>query len=209
MKKIYLLLLVFLAIGTSRINAQCSADFQYFTNAFNTSVQFIDSSFTPPGSAITYFWDFGDGSISGVQNPTHSYAQSGTYLVCLSISDSLSNCTDSICRNVTISGSQGTTCMTSFTYNVNPNNVVDFFSNVTGGTAPYIYSWNFGTGMGSGSSVANPTYTFGSPGTYTISLTVTDANGLTCTYSDSVNVNSCSAFFSCLLYTSPSPRDRG
>lgn len=181
-------------LGAVQTNAQCVADFQFFSNG-GLTVQFIDSSFTPQGSAISYFWDFGTGSVSGQQNPSYTFSQSGTYLVCLSIYDTLSNCSDSACHYVTVTSSQSQPCMASFTYSANPNNSVNFFSNVSGGTAPYTYSWNFGFGPGSGSTLANPVYTYNNPGTYGATLTVTDANGISCTYFDTVQVNTCSAYF--------------
>ena len=42
---------------------------------------FIDSSL----NGETYFWDFGDGETSSLQNPTHTYAESNIYLVKQSI----------------------------------------------------------------------------------------------------------------------------
>ncbi len=48
-------------------------------------------------------------------------------------------------------------------------------------------SWNFGDGVTSSS--ANPSHTYATQGTYTVSLTVTDAEGLSSTTSKSVTVN--------------------
>lgn len=52
---------------------------------------------------------------------------------------------------------------------------VTFQNQTTGGNSSnYTYSWNFGVGT---SSVQNPTATYTSPGTYSVSLSVTDGNG--------------------------------
>lgn len=50
--------------------------------------------------ATSWFWDFGDGNSSTMQNPTYTYAGLGTYYVCLF---SMNACgTDSSCANVVI-----------------------------------------------------------------------------------------------------------
>ena len=48
------------------------------TAAFNTSVtiQFTDAS---TGSVTSCLWDFGDGTTSTLQNPSHTYSNKGTY----------------------------------------------------------------------------------------------------------------------------------
>jgi PKD repeat protein len=48
------------------------------------SVQFTDTSTGSPGS---WTWNFGDGTTSTVQNPTHSYALAGTYTATLTASN--------------------------------------------------------------------------------------------------------------------------
>jgi len=37
--------------------------------------------------ALTYAWDFGDGTTSTVTAPTHTYAKAGTYTVKLTVTD--------------------------------------------------------------------------------------------------------------------------
>ncbi|MGZ4035652.1 MAG: PKD domain-containing protein [Bacteroidia bacterium] len=49
---------------------------------------------TGSGSS-TYFWDFGDGNTSTLPNPSHTYAATGNYNICLTISDG--TCSDTYC----------------------------------------------------------------------------------------------------------------
>ncbi len=52
---------------------------------------------------------------------------------------------------------------------------VTFTSTVSGGTPGYTYAWTFGDG--GTSAFANPSYTYDSAGTYTVTLVVTDGMG--------------------------------
>lgn len=59
------------------------ADFSsVFVNGCQQNIQFNDASF---GNSNEWLWDFGDGTSSDLQNPDHTYAMSGTYLVKLTI----------------------------------------------------------------------------------------------------------------------------
>jgi PKD repeat protein len=52
---------------------------------FNYTVTGATANFTNLSSAeaLTYFWDFGDGNVSELKNPTHTYAANGNYNVSL------------------------------------------------------------------------------------------------------------------------------
>lgn len=69
---------------------------------------------------------------------------------------------------------------------------VNFASNITGGTAPYSNQWTLPGGSPSSSVQFNPSVTYSTAGSYTATLTVTDANACTATYSVTVNVSASS-----------------
>jgi PKD repeat protein len=48
---------------------------------------------------LTYSWNFGDGSTSNLQYPTHTYAGSGPYQICLAVSNA-NGCTNTYCDSV-------------------------------------------------------------------------------------------------------------
>lgn len=49
----------------------------------NREVSFSDSS----EASIEWFWDFGDGNSSNQQNPTYTYSSSGSFEICLTVSN--------------------------------------------------------------------------------------------------------------------------
>lgn len=51
--------------------------------------------------AASWQWDFGDGTGSPLQNPSHAYPAAGTYTVCLSITNQ-DGCSDSICSQIEV-----------------------------------------------------------------------------------------------------------
>jgi hypothetical protein len=53
---------------------------------------------------------------------------------------------------------------------------VSFSASISGGTAPYTYSWNFGDGSATSTAVS-PSHTFSSQGSYSVVLTIQDATG--------------------------------
>ena len=56
------------------------------------------------GSTTSFVWDFGDGTGSSIeQSPSYTFEASGTYSVCLTVTDSCG--TDSVCQNVIVTGS--------------------------------------------------------------------------------------------------------
>ena len=144
-----------------------------------SSASGLTASFVPITSGVapySYQWNFGDGNTSTNTYPTHNYAQSGTYLVCLTITDA-SGCVATDCDTITLSGSAP--CQTAFVMN-SISGLTASFSSVSSGVAPFAYSWDFGDS--STSTSAHPTHTYAQSGVYVVCLTVTDATGCSMVY---------------------------
>lgn len=61
------------------------ADFDYVLGGF--TAQFENLSETPPDQVTTWWWSFGDGEYSSLENPAHSYAAAGAYTVALTVTN--------------------------------------------------------------------------------------------------------------------------
>lgn len=80
-------------------NNGCSANF----SAVDSMGYTFFFGYSSLASGGYYFWDFGDGNYSSAPNPSHVYTNAGTYLVCLTVYDSLQNFCDSTCHMVQVS----------------------------------------------------------------------------------------------------------
>ena len=108
---------------------------------------------------VHLIWNFGDGNTGSGKTPTHTYAQAGTYHVCLYAYIPNTNCSDSFCNTVTIAAGCNITAAWSYmTY----GDSVRFTSAGTNTTAHYY--WNFGDGS-TGSGVS-PSHVYAGPGIY-------------------------------------------
>jgi len=138
------------------------------------TVTFTDLSTNTP---TAWSWSFGDGSTvnSTVKNPVHSYSSAGNYPVSLTVTNAAGSDTKRVANYITVSSGV-----------VAP--VSNFFGTPTTGTVPLTVTftdtsinsptaWNWSFGDGSLSSVQNPSHTYNSTGTYTVSLTATNAYG--------------------------------
>lgn len=60
------------------------------TGAVNSNINFTGlGSYDSDGIIAKYTWDFGDGSNSNVQSPTHNYSAAGTFTITLVVTDNL------------------------------------------------------------------------------------------------------------------------
>lgn len=151
---------------TSNTNSGCS----------DLTVQFIDNSSI---GTDNWLWDFGDGTTSTLQNPTHVYTAAGIYNVLLETSTN-GNCpTDKMIfgaievfdkPNISFNSSSTFSCDTPF--------LVDFMDQTIGATS---WSWDFGNGFTS--NLQSPAVLYDSIGIYTVSLSVIDANSCSNTIS--------------------------
>lgn len=67
------------------------------------TVPFINNSQTAGSGPTLWQWDFGDGGISNLQNPTHTYTQSGQYTVRLIVSNLTScNIADTMIKSIIV-----------------------------------------------------------------------------------------------------------
>lgn len=148
-------------------------------------VTFTDKSI--PDTTITnWFWDFGDGNTSNLQNPSHSYSAPGVYTVSLTITNII-GCQDTYSQTNIIEVLTPATPDFAMSDSANCTPLTISFTDLSTPGDASIVAWNWDFGNGTGSLAQNPTYTWNTAGVYTVTLTTTDNNG--CQTSDSVQVH--------------------
>lgn len=81
----------------------CLADFTAANTCVNLPLSFNNQS--SGTGTLNYQWLFGDGGVSTIQNPLHTYAQSGLYDVMLVVSDPTScNGSDTVVKKILVIG---------------------------------------------------------------------------------------------------------
>lgn len=177
-----------LVTSNSNPCAGFTTDFSFSANPMLPTVGQFNSTVSGGTAPYTYVWTVGNTTVT-TSNPSWQFPGNGAYSVCLAVYDA-NGCIATKCDSVLLSNSTGNPCAglsTSFTYTDDSTAVNSgyFTSSVSGGTAPYAYSWTIN---GANSTNANPYYQFNSAGTYNICLTVTDANGCATTSCNTVVV---------------------
>ncbi len=175
--------------GTTPLTATASAS-PTVGNA-PLGVSFAGSA-TGGTAPYTFSWNFGDGTTSTAQNPSHTYSAAGTFNATLTVTDSSSpakTATSSVTVNVSAVGNPLAVTVSAIpTSGQIPLNVA-FTSTATGGTPGYSFSWNFGDGSAT-STAQNPSHTYSTAGTFTATVTVTDSESPAKTASSSITVTS-------------------
>jgi len=151
----------------------CDADFYYFPDSTGTTntYYFIDQS---SGNINSWYWEFGDGTTSSSQNPTHSFTTPGFYTVCLTVQGVDTLCFDTYCDILNVGGGAG--CQAQFTYypdSTATNNLIHFMDLSVGDITSWL--WDFGDSTPV-STLQNPSHIYPQSGTYYVCLTVTGNN---------------------------------
>jgi len=144
------------------------------------SVQFFDQSSDTSEDIVSWSWDFADGAFSSDQNPLHTFAQSGTYRVMLTVT-SAGGATASTIRTVTVLNSPPTAEYTFTPETPKVDQMVTFSAGGSGdpdGTV-VMYEWDFDNDGITDATGLTVTHAFSIVGARPVGLRVTDNEGVT------------------------------
>lgn len=140
------------------------------TGAYEYTVSGYDVDFTQSTNNVTSFdWNFGDGTTSTDENPSHTYADDGTYTV----NFTYSNLCDTIIstNNIIIANPP----LANFTFDVESGCkplTVHFTNSSSSNTESLL--WTFDGGTPSSSTEQNPTVIYNGKGSFDVSLEATN-----------------------------------
>ncbi|MEM0372499.1 MAG: PKD domain-containing protein [archaeon] len=164
---------------------------QFNSNCNGLTCYFNDMSRDDDGMITNWNWDFGDGYTSPAQNPQHTYASNGTYLVTLQVTDddgAASTTTGNVVVTAPAQPPANLPPVAYFTYTNSTPNTFSFIDASTDSDGAVVsWLWNFADGTTS--AARNPTHVFAA-GTYSVVLTVTDDDGATNSYARTITVSS-------------------
>jgi PKD repeat protein len=161
------------------------ADFLVEPVCLGEASGFVDFS-VPDGDdeIISWFWDFGDGNTSTLQNPSHVYDESGSFDVTLVV-EAASSCTQSLINTATVLPVPEALFSTEIGCVNSPVNFIDQ-SEPPLGQDIIIWLWAFGDG--SNSNEQNPTHEYTTSGVFEVSLTVTSENECNSNFSSTIQI---------------------
>ncbi len=126
---------------------------------------------TPP---FSYRWDFGDGTVSALADPSHIFQRPGLYQVALTVTDSVGASSVAPTVNVTVSAPPALSVSANRS-SLEVGAPALFQATALGGATPEQVTWSFGDGSVATGMVLVHTYTV--PGTYTVVASLSDAAG--------------------------------
>lgn len=136
------------------------------------TVRFTDSS---TGSPTTWSWNFGDGVTSTQQNPTHTYNEAGYNTVTLTVTNAGGSDTETKTEYILVN--EPSPAPTSAFSANKTTGKIPLTVQFTDGSInnPDSWLWNFGDGTTS--TAQNPSHTYSTNGTFTVTLTTSNDYG--------------------------------
>jgi PKD repeat protein len=135
------------------------------------------------GILSNWLWSFGDGANSTIKNASHTYSLAGTYTTSLLVTTT-NGCTNSIAGVAVVNYLPSTGFKGNSACLHSPLQLTDI-SSVSGST---IKAWNWQFGIAGSSTLQNPLPVYSSPGTYSITLAATSAQGCFASATQTVSV---------------------
>lgn len=121
--------------SSSTCKAQCTPDFSFDVNDSSNTVRFTNLSEALPNTS--YYWRFGDSTVSAEKDPLHVYSQKGIFNVCMSLIDSA--CNNTVCKTVQV---RPDSCALNFTYTIGPEPwTVNCYNNSAGTVDAFTWLW--------------------------------------------------------------------
>lgn len=124
--------------------------------------------------ASSWFWQFGDGTTSTLQNPTHTYTSWNTYLVTLQINGGAS----SVSKEITVVAQPYASFLVEgiddVTFVVCSSSTLNFSDASSDSGSSPITSWYWTFGDGTTSSLMNPSHVYTGSSLDTVHLTVSN-----------------------------------
>ena len=157
----------------------CMAYFTFIqlTQSTNYTYAFTDHSMAASGDTInSWYWNFGDGTISTNSNPIHQFQATGNYSVSLAITTK-GGCSSSYIFTISIyNGSSA--CQASFTSTQDTiTNPLKYFFHDNSIHSTPITSWSWHFDDGDSSNLQDPIHIFPYAGIYFVSLKITSSGG--------------------------------
>ncbi|HND89345.1 MAG TPA: PKD domain-containing protein, partial [Saprospiraceae bacterium] len=138
---------------------------------FTASVSGLTVTFNNTSTnATVHYWEFGDGNTSNEEDPVHTYAESGNYMVVLTVSNECGTATKTLLvitaptADFSATPTEGCTALTVQFQNQSSTNAVS-------------YQWQFPGGVPSTSNQQNPTVTYYGQGNFNVTLTAINSSG--------------------------------
>ncbi len=152
------------------------ANFGFSTGCVGYGVDFTDSSsINAPavnGNISNWYWNFGDGTDTTIQNPLHPYDTVGNFNISLIVSSPY-GCSDTISKSIDIYVPP----VAAFTRDTVCYKLETSFFDVSIPMPASIINWDWAFGDGNIDSIQNPTHIYPNAGTFSAMLTVWDTNG--------------------------------
>ena len=151
----------------------------------------------PDGDALTYAWSFGDGATGTGVTPSHTYADNGSYVVTLTVTDAHGAASAPVTTTATIAN-------VAPTVNAGPSQTViagapltlnATFADPGANDAPWSYAIDWGDGgpQTTGTTASQPSpitapHTYGAAGTAIVRVSVTDKDGAVASATTTVTI---------------------
>ncbi len=175
------------------VNPLPTVNFNYTAPTCETVIlNFTDMSVANAGTINSWTWNFGDGSpVSNLQNPTHTFANAGTYNVTLQVNTTKGCLSTVFTRQVTVSPKPlpgfilPEVCLSDAFAQFTDTSSVASGSIVA-------WAWNFGdpaSGPLNTSTLQHPQHRYNAIGNYTVTLIVTSNNGCVSVIVQTITVN--------------------